>query len=212
MPLKISVNSFFILIALIFIAACTPKMPQQTATTNTPNTCLQQLKPNFQSVLYNTQVNVVGNHLSGLLLVKKMSADTTRILFTSETGIKFFDFELTNNTFAIKYCIKKLNKKVVTTQLQKVFRLILMNYGNIDNYLEVEPDSLNNYRLENGKENVIYSTLKNCSELKHIETSSNKHKPKISITLDGAKNGIADVIFIQYHTFSFDISLKQIDR
>lgn len=69
-----------------------------------------------------------------------------------------------------------------------------MNYGNIDNYLEVEPDSLNNYRLENGKENVIYSTLKNCSELKHIETSSNKHKPKISITLDGAKNGIADVI------------------
>ena len=48
--------------------------------------------------------------------------------------------------------------------------------------------------------------------MKHNETSSNKNKPKISINLDRTKNGIADVIFIQYDTFSFDISLKQIDR
>lgn len=205
-------NNFFILVLILLISSCTSKMPMQFTKTRLANTCLQQLKPNIQSVIYNTQVNVVGNHLSGLLLVKKMGNDTTRILFTSETGIKFFDFQLTNSDFKVMFCIKKLNKKVVTTQLQKVFRLILMNYGNIHNYEPLATDSLKTFRLVNGKEFITYTTLNDCSQLKHIETSSNKNKPKISINLDGTKNGIADVIFIQYHTFSFDISLKQIDR
>ncbi len=87
-----------------------------------------------------------------------------------------------------------------------------MNYGNIHNYVPLATDSLKTFRLVNGKEFVTYTAFNDCSQLKHIETSSNKNKPKISINLDGTKNGIADVIFIQYHTFSFDISLKQIDR
>jgi len=35
---------------------------------------LQKFKPAFTVALYNTTVDVVGNHLSGLLLIKKMPA------------------------------------------------------------------------------------------------------------------------------------------
>ena len=37
--------------------------------------------------------NVVGNHLSGLLLIKKMPDSSTRMVFSNEMGLGFFDFE-----------------------------------------------------------------------------------------------------------------------
>ena len=204
-------KQFLFLFIMLFIASCSHKASNVITESNTSNKCFKELKPAFQSVIYNTQVNVVGNHLSGLLLIKQMSADTTRILFTSETGIKFFDFQLTNTDFKVVYCIKKLNKKIITTQLQKIFRLVLMNYGNLDNYMSNGTDSLQLYSWKNKKEIINYST-NNCTEVVQIETLSNKNKKKININLAGTKNGMADAIFIKYQTFSFDITLKQIDR
>jgi hypothetical protein len=204
-------KQFLFLSIILFLASCSHKTAKEIAVNNTPNNCLQQLKPEFKSVIYNTQVNVVGNHLSGLLLIKQMPGDTTRILFTSETGIKFFDFQLTNTDFKVVYCIKKLNKKIITTQLQKIFRLVLMNYGNLNNYTSNGTDSLQLYSWKNKKEIINYST-NNCTEVVQIETLSNKNKKKININLAGTKNGMADAIFIKYQTFSFDITLKQIDR
>ena len=54
---------------------------------------LQQFKPVFASALYKADIDVIGNHLSGLLLIKKMPDSTTRMVFSNEIGFKFFDFE-----------------------------------------------------------------------------------------------------------------------
>ena len=53
---------------------------------------LQKFKPNFKNALYKAEIDVVGHHLSGLLLIKTLPDTTIRMVFSTETGYKFFDF------------------------------------------------------------------------------------------------------------------------
>ena len=91
-------------------------------------TGLQKFKPAFTVALYNTQVDVVGNHLSGLLLIKKMPDSSTRMVFSNEMGFKYFDFEFAaDGNFKVYSIIKQMNRKAVLKTLRKDFELILMN-------------------------------------------------------------------------------------
>ena len=54
-------------------------------------TDLQKFKPEFKIALYKANVNVAGNYLSGLLLIKKMPDSSMRLVFSNEIGFKFFD-------------------------------------------------------------------------------------------------------------------------
>src|SRR5687767_14118410 len=58
---------------------------------------LQKVKPAFTVAMYHTQVDVVGNHFGGSLLVKKMPDSSTRLVFSNEMGFKFFDFAYSPN-------------------------------------------------------------------------------------------------------------------
>src|SRR5690349_10497852 len=68
--------------------------------------CLAKFKPVFKSTWYNASIDVVGKHLSGLLLFKTMADSTMRVVFTNEVGITFFDFEFApNGHFKVKQVI-----------------------------------------------------------------------------------------------------------
>ena len=200
-----------LLSSIILLFGCSHKTSNSLVNTSVNNNCLNTLKPKFESVLYNTQVDIMKHHLSGLLLMKKMQGDTTRIVFTNEMGLKFFDFQFATNDFKVIYCMKKLNKKIVINQLQKNFSLILMNKSDLNAYELNKTDSVKQYKLNAEKEQIYYLTDLNCSRISRIETAD-KEKKKIIITLNSEKNGIADEIFINYQTFKFDINLKQIER
>src|SRR6187549_3455737 len=76
--------------------------------------CLQKFKPAIRSELYNTQVNVIGKHLSGLLILKTMADSSIRMVFSNEVGFKYFDFEFSvDGKFKVFYVIKQMNKKAV---------------------------------------------------------------------------------------------------
>ncbi|MBK7307905.1 MAG: hypothetical protein IPI88_13305 [Chitinophagaceae bacterium] len=55
---------------------------------------LQKFKPAFTVALYNTTVDVMGNHFSGLLLIKKMPDSSTRMVFSNEMGLGFLILNL----------------------------------------------------------------------------------------------------------------------
>src|SRR6185369_7920767 len=75
---------------------------------------------------YNADVDVVGRHISGLLLVKHMPDSSYRVVFTNEAGVTFFDFGfLTNGDFKVYNAIHQLNKKAVIQTLRKDFELVL---------------------------------------------------------------------------------------
>ncbi|RYG05799.1 MAG: hypothetical protein EOO02_02700 [Chitinophagaceae bacterium] len=180
--------------------------------TITDPACILKFRPEFGSTLYNTQVNVVGRHLSGLLLFKLMPDSSMRIVFTSEMGAKFFDFEFSNNgDFKVHQVMSQLNKKAVIKTLRSDFELLLMR--NIDlGKTVLKKDSTGLwYGFPAPKETHYYITDAACSKLIRIENAM-KRKPKVQMKLFNYHNGVPDSIGISHRNFNFEIGLKYIQR
>ena len=68
-----------------------------------------------------TKIDFFGKHLSGILTVKTIDSTQKRMVFTTETGFKFFDFRLIGDSVEVVDCIEPLKKKgllkVLTTDL-----------------------------------------------------------------------------------------------
>jgi hypothetical protein len=171
---------------------------------------IQKFKPSFTSALYKTEVNVVGKYLSGLLIIKKMPDSSTRIVFSNEMGITFFDFEFTpEGKFKVFSIVQQMNKKAVIKTLRKDFELILMQ--NIDsNYLTVtQKDNLKYYSFPLEKGFNHYITDRTGNELVRMENAS-KRKPIVQAIMKNYMDGIPDTIGISHTTFNFTIGLKRI--
>ena len=172
---------------------------------------LQKFKPAFTVALYDTKVDVVGNHLSGLLLIKRMPDSTLRMVFSNEMGFKFFDFEFApNGNFKVYSIIKQMNKKAVLKTLRKDFELVLMEHLNAAQSIRVSNEQLY-YVFPQTKGFNYYITDTSSSKLLRMERASNK-KTVVTATMDNYINGIPDSIGISHKTFNFTISLKRIER
>lgn len=175
----------------------------------TQQNCVTTFKPQFTRALYSTQVDVVGKHLSGLLIIKTMPDSSVRMVFASEAGFKFFDFGFKGTDFTVYHIIEQMDKKAVIKTLRKDFELLLMQPLN-----KVQPYSmrLNNetyHVFADGKDHYYYITDSNCTSLTRMERGS-KRKKVTEIHTTGTKNTIPDSVNIQHHNFNFTITLKQL--
>jgi hypothetical protein len=172
--------------------------------------CVQSFQPHFTRNLYKAQIDVVGNHLSGLLLIKQMPDSSTRLLFTTETGVKFFDFEMAaDGNFKVHYIMKKMDKKAVIKTLRKDFELVLMK--NLKGQKTFTKDSLLYHRFIAGNDYKYYVTDTNCTELIRIEKASAR-KLYATIIMKNYVQGVPDTIGITHHNFEFNIGLKLIEK
>ena len=200
-----------LLIAIGLFPACSP-VHKQMQNASADIKLLQKFKPAFTVALYNTTVDVVGNHLSGLLLIKKMPDSSTRMVFSNEMGLTFFDFEFAaDGKFKVYSIIKKMNKRSVLKTLQHDFELVLMN--NMDNsaasvktangliYFIFPQNNGYNYYLTNTAGNVMV----------RMERASRK-KIIVEAIMKNYIRGIPDTIGISHKTFEFNIGLKRIER
>jgi hypothetical protein len=196
---------------LFFFISCTPVYRQMQTTAGNINV-LAKFKPAFSVALYNTQVDVVGNHLSGLLLIKKMQDSSTRMVFSNEMGFKFFDFEFTpGGNFKVYSIVKQMNKKAVIKTLRKDFELILME-GLDSAALSVRTSNgLTYYVFPQTKGYNYYITDSTGDKLVRMERAS-KRKTVVEAIMKNYINGIPDTIGISHKTFNFTIGLKRIER
>lgn len=198
-------------IAIGTLLSCSPSYKQMQSANADPNV-LQKFKPAFTVALYNTTVDVVGNHLSGLLLIKKMPDSSTRMVFSNEMGVGFFDFEFKNDgDFKVYSIMKKLNKKSVIKTLRHDFELILMN--NLDNSKATikTNEGLTYFIFPQTKGFNYYITNQNGDELVRMERASNS-KTIVEAVMKNYVNGVPDTIGITHKTFEFNIGLKKIER
>ena len=196
---------------LIFLAGCSSAYKGLQKTDGDPS-CLDKFRPRFSTALYTAQVDIVGNHLSGLLVVKTMPDSSIRVVFTSEMGLSFFDFEFSaNGGFKVHHIISKMNRKAVIKTLRQDFELILMRQ------LSATPASVYRnkeriyYAFRQEKGSNYYITDPECSELLEIEKGS-KRKPVVVALMKNYVNGIPDTIGISHTTFQFTIGLKRLER
>lgn len=173
---------------------------------------IEKFRPAFTVALYNTTVDVVGNHLSGLLLIKKMPDSSTRMVFSNEMGFTFFDFEFAaNGSFKVYSIIKKMNKRSVIKTLRHDFELVLMNKLDNARASVRTGEGLLWFIFPQEKGYNYYITDAGANELIRMERASNK-KVIVEGLMKNYVNGIPDTIGISHKTFEFNIGLKRIER
>ena len=197
---------------LLVLFGCSPVYQKMQAVNGTA-VALQKFKPAFTVALYNTKVDVVGNHLSGLLLIKKMPDSSTRMVFSNEMGFKFFDFEFTpDGNFKVHSVIKQMNKKPVLKTLRNDFELILME--RLDSAavsIRRSNNGLLYYVFPQTKGYNYYITDSTSNSLVRMERAS-KRKTVVEAAMENYINGIPDTISVVHKKFSFTIGLKRIER
>ena len=170
-----------------------------------------RFKPEWKRTLYKAEIDVVGNHLSGIIFIKKMEDSTTRIVFTNQAGLSFFDFEFDKNSkFKVYSIIDKMNKKAVIKTLEKDFSLILFNQ--MEQPLKTfEKNNELFYSFENNKDRYYYIVDKTCMQLVRMERGSKTKKIVVAyFESSNTINKIPEKIIIKHTNFNFTILLTQI--
>ena len=175
--------------------------------------CYEKLAPSqFATSWYHASVDVVGRHISGLLLIKNMPDSSYRIVFTNEAGVTFFDFGFSQQgTFKAYNVIKQLDKKPVIQTLRKDFELIL---GLPFRRKPHEVSVMNNevfYGVRQKKETAYFITSKDCASLRRLELGSAR-KRKVTVQIEGQQYPRLDKIELVHHTFAMQIKLTRFEK
>lgn len=197
---------------LFFLPACSSVYRKMEKTKGDP-ACLLKFKPNFTKALYSTKVDVIGKHLSGLLLVKAMpDSSSTRLVFSNEMGFKYFDFEFSAaGVFKVYYILPQMDKEAVLITLRKDFELLLMQHLDTEKAFVLKKDGLFYYGFPQTKGNNYYITDSACQQLTRLERAS-KRKPVVTAVMQNYAGGMPDSIGISHTKFNFTIGLKKLKQ
>ena len=160
-----------------------------------------------EDYVYKCQMEVYGNDISGILIIKKISETTHRVVMTSDFGNKMIDFEISENDFKLNYVLADLDKKMVINFLKNDFQeLLRQKYLVAESF---ENDNSNIFRSEVDKKDYFLYFNKENSLLTQIVYTKNK-KEKINFTFEAKKPTFAEKIHLEHKDFKIDIKLFQI--
>ena len=193
---------------LWFLVGCATLPPGQVTTADVQ--CIRKFKPTFKSDWYNASIDVIGKHLSGLVLFKVMPDSSHRVVFTNEAGIKFFDFGFQPDGKKITHqVIEQLDREMVVRTLQKDFELTLMNQvGMLVPRIYSQGEELF-FSFPGKKETDAIISNRDCSKLLRIENGW-KGKTKSVVQLFGEMEHAPDSILIEHYNFNMKIKLKRL--
>jgi hypothetical protein len=78
--------------------------------------------------LFNTKIDLMKNHFSGLMIIKPVTGGSYRVVFITEVGLKIFDMEfLPDKQVKVHYLMDAMNKKALIKTLTNDISLVLMN-------------------------------------------------------------------------------------
>jgi hypothetical protein len=177
------------------------------------NACLDKFTPTeFKTAWYSASVDVSGHHISGLMVFKNMPDSSTRIVFTNEAGVKFFDVGFSSDgKFTVHHAMNQLNKKAVRGILQKDFALIL-GLPFRSSAWSMESDRVENYYgVRQKKETAYFITPKDCASLRRLEWRSGR-KRMMSVEVSGEGYPSPENIHLKHHTFTMEILLKRLPK
>jgi hypothetical protein len=202
------------IIAFLF-SACTfghygRLVENKTASLQTPKSIFGD---NFNSFLYKTNITVYGKDFSGLLLTKQLSPGDYRTIFTTELGMKLFDFEFKDTTFTLHYCVPQFNKPSLLKVIQKDIETILMNdLTNKKQTAYTDKQALYTIQKINFENHQnYYFTEKPSQHLVKIEQAKKRVK-KTTFTLSNYENNLPSHILIKHHDIKLKIELNLLKK
>lgn len=172
-----------------------------------PDPCSSDIGGNYKHERYRATIDVVGKHLSGILIFKQQDDSSQRVVFLNEMGMTFFDLGFTNTHYTFYQIMNSLDKKAVKKTLAKDFGMLL-GRGIFKPGCQRLSDTTFERKLK-AKGKVLYTINPNNKEVQQIDNLG-KHKV-VSISLFGTHPMESpDSLFVQHHNVNFTIQLKKI--
>jgi hypothetical protein len=173
--------------------------------------CPPVFKPAIRTATYTAQLDFYKKHISGLFVFKSMNDSTERVVFMTETGFKFFDFEFTPHNFKVQYIIPSLNKKIIVKTLRNDLGYLVVPPIENSKHEQPKSDTRTTFRFPLSRGSVYYSTDKKCEQLEKIEVGKDKKKSLV-IDITGSHHKNPQTINIAHQNFKLTIFMKQIEK
>ncbi len=196
-------SSFFLLV----ISCKTYQLKDAKLVSNTEKTVENMYFSSKEDYVYKCQMDIYKNHISGILIIKKISETTHRVVMTSDFGNKMIDFEISENDFKLNYVIEDLNKKMVINFLKNDFQELLKRKFSVNESFENNESKI--YLSNIDKKQYYLFFDKNSGLLNQIIYTQNK-KEKIDFSFEAKKHTFAELINLQHKDYKINIKLFQI--
>ncbi|RFC54920.1 hypothetical protein [Brumimicrobium aurantiacum] len=116
----------FLSISLLILTSCTHYKPIGEKVANEKSI---YSSPYFNEIdgefLFDAKMQVFGNDLNGILVIKTIDENKKRLALISDFGNTLLDFEFVNDEVNVIYIMDDLNKKLVIQMLENYFQLII---------------------------------------------------------------------------------------
>ncbi len=198
---------FQISILFLLLSSCSPivkdYLVQKNSVSQIENNYFSDTKKDY---VYKAQIDIYGNYIGGIFIIKPIEKNHHRIVFATEFGARMLDIELKNNKLIKNKIVKKIDRSLIINTLRKDFQILLQEKVKV----------LNTYRLN---ENKIYQTKKNNrynfyfynfeNQLFEIKNTT-KYKDKIIFSFSNFVNEEPQNICIKHKNIKLVIDLKRL--
>lgn len=87
---------------------------------------LKTVIPDTGSAKYKAEIDVLNKHFTGIIVLKRLNTQSSRIVFVTELGMRMFDFSTERGVVKTEYVFEAMNKPNVIQLLQESFGQILL--------------------------------------------------------------------------------------
>jgi len=174
--------------SFLLCASCTRSMLVQV-TTNDYAGLPALVQHSQQPLKFKTTLKIYEISLTGIT-VAKMISDEYRVSFMNEFGLKYFDARISENEAEMLYCVKRLDKKILSNVLLHDFAVLLLPSSGKSiaedsyklgkfNYKYIQEEGLSE-QIQEYKKNKVVSTF---SKTSGGEISVEHIRPRMSLIL-----------------------------
>lgn len=207
MPRLLLRNLAFSLVLVLFVSCKTYKLTDAKPVQSSEKTVENLYFSSGEDYVYKCQMDIYKNHVSGILIIKKLNETTHRVAMTSDFGNKLIDFEISENDFKLNYVLPDLDKKIVINFLKNDFQQLLKRQYSVNESFENDHSKIYLSKVDH-KTYYLFFNKENGLLKEIIYTRNNKEK--IDFTFEAKKHIFADSLNLQHKDFKINIKLFQI--
>ena len=165
---------------------------------------------------YKATIDVLKNHLTGILIVKQTDSAVTHFVFVTELGMKMFDFVYKDNRMEAAYVFEPLNKpKLIQSLMRNFENMFLLNSANKSiKYFKSKTDFLF-FKLEGVPKTNICSYLRSDSTSHFTSQEIFHHRKKSSLInyiYDSNTQSYNQIKCVQHGLVKIHIELNEIPK
>jgi hypothetical protein len=195
------------LIFLLFVSCKTYTLTDVKPVANSEKTVENLYFSSHEDYVYKCQMDIYKNHVSGILIIKRINETAHRVVLTSDFGNKLIDFEISEADFKLNYVLPDLDRKIVINFLKDDFQQLLKQKYSVAESFENQNARIYLSKIDQKAYYLFFN--KENGLLKQIIYTKNK-KEKIDFTFEAKKHIFADSLSLQHKDFKIKIQLFQI--